>query len=185
MSARGRGEFSYLVPVGRISANPVTVRLSASEEECQALARLWGVQAVSALQAELYLTRWKRDGVRVKGDVHAELVQASVVSLEPVDSAIDEPVDAVFVPEGSRLARVETNDSGEMIVDPEGPDAPEVFSGDRIDVGAVVAECVALALEPYPRLPGEAFTPPESPAEEESDENLPFAALKDWPGKGG
>ena len=30
--------------------------------------------------------------------------------------------------------------SGEILVDPEGPDAPEVFSGDRIDVGALAEE---------------------------------------------
>lgn len=183
MSTPGRPAFSFAVPVGNISANPVTVRMSASREECEALARQWGVSSVSALDAELHLTRWKRDGVRVSGQVRAELVQPSVVSLEPVASVVDEPVDAVFVPEGSRLARPEPNDSGEWIVDPEGPDAPETFSGDAIDVGNAVSECVALAIEPYPRLPGEIFTPPDQPEEEEADGDSPFAALRDWPGR--
>lgn len=180
MNAQDKPAFSYSVPVGKVSANPVTVRLSANEAERKALARLWDVSGVAALEAELHLTRWKRDGVRVKGQVHAEIVQPSVVSLEPVTSSVDEPVEAVFVPEGSRLARVETNDSGEVLIDAEGPDLPETFSGDRIDVGSVVAEFVALAIEPYPRLAGETFNPPQESAQDDGEDNLPFAALKNW-----
>ena len=183
MNAKGKLSFSCPVPVGNVSSSPVTMRISANEEERRALARQWEVSGVSALEAELQLTRWKREGIRVAGEVHAELVQPSVVSLEPVASVIDEPVDALFVPEGSRLARLETNDGGELIVDPEGPDLPETFSGDTIDVGNVVSECVALAIEPYPRLAGEVFAPPEGPAEGDSGDESPFAALKEWPGR--
>ncbi len=183
MNERDKPPFSFRVPVGKVSVNPVTVRMSASEEERKALADLWGISGLARLDAELDLVRWKRDGVRVRGPVRAEVVQPSVVSLEPVASAIEEEVDAVFVPEGSRLARVETNDSGEMIVDPDGPDLPETFSGDRIDVGSVVAQCVALALDPYPRLPGESFTPPDDTGAEDEGADMPFAALKDWPAR--
>ena len=113
--------FSYPVKVGNISANAVTVRLTADEAELKALRDLWDVLEVKSLTSELQIARWKRDGVKIKGRVQAKIVQACVVTLEPVESDIDEPVEAIFVPEGSRLARIAANDSGEMILDPERP----------------------------------------------------------------
>ena len=121
--------FSYPVKVGHISANAVTVHIEANGAECKALRDLWDVLEVRSLAADLQISRWKKDGVKVKGRVQARIVQACVVTLEPVDAEIDEPVEAIFVPEGSRLARIAANDSGEMILDPEGPDVPETFTG--------------------------------------------------------
>ena len=171
---------SYPVKVGHISANAVQVRVTASDAERRALAELWDVLEVRAVEADLQVARWKKDGVRVKGRVQASIVQACVVTLEPVDAEIDEPVEAIFVPEGSRLARIAANDSGEMILDPEGPDLPDTFSGDVIDIGVTVAEHVALAIDPYPRKQGVSFGERiESTAKDDARPN-PFAALKDW-----
>jgi hypothetical protein len=180
MNAAERTAFSYPVEAGRVSANPLNVHLSADAGERAALARSWGVESVEAFDAELRLFRWKRDGVRVKGSVQARLTQACVVTLKPVRSAIDEPVDAVFVPEGSRLARLDADANGEVVVDPEGPDLPESFSGGVIDVGAVASEFAALAIDPYPRAPDAVFSPPVEAAPQEAEAASPFAALKDW-----
>jgi uncharacterized metal-binding protein YceD (DUF177 family) len=172
--------FSYPVKVGHISANPVDVHLSANEAERRALATLWSIKEVQSLDADLQIGRWKKDGVKIKGEVRAHIVQTCVVTLEPVEAAIREPVEAIFVPEGSRLARPADNEGGEMILDPSGPDIPDTFAGDTIDAGAVVSEHVALAIEPYPRKEGAAFGERiESSAADDKRPN-PFAALKDW-----
>ncbi|MGK6312846.1 YceD family protein [Neorhizobium sp. DT-125] len=177
----GRPPFSYPVKVGHISANPVTVRLEANQRELEALAKLWQVLAVNSLKAELQVTRWKKDGVRLKGRVEADIVQACIVTLDPVSSKIDEHFEQVFVPEGSKLARIVTNEAAEMVLDPEGPDLPEAFSGDTIDAGAAVTEFAALAIDPYPRKPGVEFADHiESDADEKSARPNPFAVLKDW-----
>ncbi len=63
--------FSYPVKVGHISANPVRIGLEANAEELKALAKFWDVVSVEYLKAELQVTRWKRDGVKIKGEVHA------------------------------------------------------------------------------------------------------------------
>lgn len=172
--------FSYPVKVRHISANPVAVSLSADENERAALAALWNVKSVESFEAELQVSRWKRDGVRVKGEVHARLTQACVVTLQPVAAAIDEPVEALFVPEGSKLARIDADSSGEVVVDPDGPDMPETFSGDEIDIGAVAAEFAALAIDPYPRASDAAFSPDIEAPEDDEKRDSPFAALKDW-----
>ncbi|MFC3071827.1 YceD family protein [Shinella pollutisoli] len=173
--------FSYPVRVGHISANPVEVTISADAEERAGLARLWGVLEVRALSAAFQVQRWKRDGVRLKGRVSADIVQACVVTLEPVEAHIDEPVEAVFVPEGSKLARMPVAvEGGEMLLDPDGPDAPEVFSGDTIDAGAVAAEHAALAIDPYPRKSDAVFEGHTESTRKDDRKPSPFAALKDW-----
>ncbi|MCF6369949.1 YceD family protein [Rhizobium halophilum] len=173
--------FSYPVRVGHVSANPVTVHLEAGPTEREGLAQLWKITAVHALKSEMQIARWKKDGVRIKGHVEAEIEQACVVTLEPVSSKIQETFEQVFVPEGSKLARMVLSDSAEMVLDPEGPDAPETFTGDTIDAGEVVAEAVALAIDPYPRKPGVGFTDHvEDDPTEEAAPPSPFAALKDW-----
>lgn len=176
-----RPPFSYPVKVGHISANPVTVTLEADQRELAGLAELWQVLAVRSLTAELQIARWKKDGIRIKGRVRAEITQACVVTLEPVDSVIDEAFEQVFVPEGSKLARITPSDTAEMIVDPDGPDLPETFSGDTIDAGVAVAEFAALAIDPYPRKPGIEFADHiESDGSAKDDRPNPFAVLKDW-----
>jgi uncharacterized metal-binding protein YceD (DUF177 family) len=180
MKHESKPAFSYPVRVGHISANPVSLHLSASEAERRALADLWSVNDVVSLDADLQVARWKKDGVKIKGEVQARIVQTCVVTLEPVEAEIRESIEAILVPEGSRLARQADNDGGEMILDPEGPDIPDTFEGDTIDAGEVVSEHVALAIDPYPRKPGAAFGERiESSAADDKRPN-PFAVLKDW-----
>ncbi len=172
--------FSYPVKVGHISANPVRIGLTASPEELVGLAKLWDVVSVEYLKSELQVTRWKRDGLRITGDVKAALTQSCVVTLEPVSSVINEKIEQIFVPEGSKLARMMTNEQGEIVLDPDGPDSPDQFTGDTIDVGVVVAEFAALAIDPYPRKPDVDFAGfGEEKAETEKKPSA-FAALKDW-----
>ncbi|MBC2803232.1 DUF177 domain-containing protein [Rhizobium ruizarguesonis] len=172
--------FSYQVKVGHISANPVEVHVEADASELKALAETWNVVSVDDLRADLQIARWKRDGVRIKGRVQAKIVQSCVVTLEPVESAIDENFEQIFVPEGSKLARQPGNDAGEMLLDPDGPDLPETFVGDTIDAGEVVAEFAALAIDPYPRKQGIEFAGHVEDSGEDDKKPSAFAVLKDW-----
>ena len=173
-----RPPFSYRIRVGHVSHNPIEVRVEADERERLGLARLWDILGVSTLSAELKVRRWKKDGVKVTGTVHAEVTQACVVTLDPVEEVIDEEVEEIFVPEGSALARVPANDAGELVLDPDGPDLPELFVGDEIDVGAFVAEMVAMALDPYPRKPGIQFSGHTESDSADDRKPSPFAVLK-------
>jgi uncharacterized metal-binding protein YceD (DUF177 family) len=181
MSKDDDNPFSYAVKVAHISANAVDVRISANPEELAGLARLWNILDVKALSASFQIQRWKKDGVRVRGTVEADIVQSCVVTLDPIDFHIEEEVEVIFVPEGSKLARMPTaTESGEMLLDPEGPDAPEIFSGDTIDVGIVAAEHIALAIDPYPRKADIAFAGHIESTDKDDRKPSPFAVLKDW-----
>jgi uncharacterized metal-binding protein YceD (DUF177 family) len=170
--------FSYKVKVGHVSHNPIEVHIEADDRECKALAALWEVVSVDALSADLKLRRWKKDGVKVFGELRGRVTQSCVVTLEPVESDFAEEIDQIFVPEGSALARMPANDEGELIVDPDGPDLPETFSGDAIDVGALVAELATMGLDPYPRKPGAAFSDRIESTAAEDKRPSPFAVLK-------
>ena len=180
--------FSRPFTVARAAAVPFEMRLEAKEDELERLAGFLEVDAVTALAADLRITPFRREGVRVRGEVRAHIVQSCVVTLEPIESDLAEPVDATYLPEQSRQFRRKVNEEGELLVDPEGPDDPEPFSGSEIDIAAVVIEAIGLAIDPYPRKP-DAELPPE--ISDEADETTaadqkgsPFAALKDWKGGG-
>lgn len=145
---------AFPVNVARLPARGMPVRIVADEAQRAELAGVHGLLTVDSLEAELLVTAWKSRGVRVTGRLRARISQACVVTLEPVLSRIDEPITAVFAPEGSRLLRPDMDEGGEILLDAEGPDGPEPFSGNEIDVGALVEEFFALAIDPYPRKAG-------------------------------
>jgi uncharacterized metal-binding protein YceD (DUF177 family) len=165
------------VAVTKLPQNGLPVRFEASVEERAALAELLGILSVERLEADLTVRRWKRDGVEVVGRFEAKVTQACVVTTDPVEERIDERVEAIFVPEGSRLSRIAPQDDGELHLDPEGADIPETFTGDRIDLGAYLAEIVGLALDPYPRAEGVEFQEIDTDPEPEGGKVSPFAAL--------
>lgn len=166
------------VTVSVLPSKGFDLKIEANEKERAALAEAHDLDAVEAFVADVELKRWRKDGVRVKGRIFADVVQACVVTLAPVHQHIDAPFEAVFLPEGSRLNRP-LDEEGAMIVDPEGADLPETFEGGVIDAGAVAEEFFELAIDPYPRAPDAELPQAESAQEEDADDaaESPFAKL--------
>src|SRR5690606_20759411 len=128
--------------------------VEADARQREALAAWHDLVSIESYRAELTVSPWKRHGVRVTGRVTADITQECVVTLDPVRATIDEAVEGIFLPADSRLARGGFEDGGEVLLDADGPDGPETFSGDTIDAGALAEEFFALAIDPYPRKPG-------------------------------
>lgn len=149
-----QGPFSFPVHVARLPKNGMSVTIEADEAQREALARAHGLRSVERLVARLEVTAWKGGGVRITGRVSADIVQECVVTLEPVAAHVDEAVAATFLPEGSRLAVPARSAEGEILLDAEGEDAPEVFFGDTVDAGRLAEEFFALGIDPYPRKAG-------------------------------
>ncbi|WP_180900872.1 YceD family protein [Martelella soudanensis] len=174
--------FSRPFAVSRASSAAFDMRIDADAAERAATAGFLDVRSVESLSADLRISPWRRDGVRVKGTVRAGITQTCVVTLEPLEATIEEEVDVTFLPENSRQFHRKLNEEGELIVDPNGPDEPEPFSGTEIDLAAVVIEAIGLAVDPYPRKPGVAVTEKLIDTDDAQDDAAPspFAALKDW-----
>lgn len=174
------------VSVSVLPSSGFDLEIQANEKERSELARSHGLESVEAFNADVTLTRWRKDGVRVKGRIAATVVQECVVTLDPVRQEMDVPFEAVFLPEGSRLNRP-LDEEGALIVDPEGPDLPETFAGGVIDAGGVAEEFFELAIDPYPRAEGAALAagmegeshPEEGPDEEKESPFAKLSELKD------
>lgn len=172
---------SYSLVVAHVPVKGITVKIEANAKELAQLASNHELLSVQSFTADFLITPWKKDGLKLRGHIKAQVVQACVATMEPIDAVVSEDVDAVFVPEHSRLARIRLDESGEMLIDAEGPDMPEIFSGDQIDIGAVAEEFFELALDPYPRKKDADYIEIVDNEEENIDEQAapdsPFAGL--------
>ena len=65
-----------------------------------------------------------------------------------------------------------------MFLDPDGPNLPELFTGDSIDVGALAAEFAALAIDPYPRKQGLEYADHVESDPASDKKPSPFAVLQ-------
>ncbi|TPM41465.1 DUF177 domain-containing protein [Mesorhizobium sp. B2-3-4] len=145
---------SFFANVARLPQKGLPVVVEADASQRAALAEAHGLLSVEAYRAELLVASWKRNGVKVTGRVEADITQACIVTLDPIEAHIDEPVEALLLPEDSKLGRQGFEGGGEILLDADGPDSPETFSGDTIDVGALAEQFFGLAIDPYPRKPG-------------------------------
>lgn len=144
---------SFEAHVARLPQNGLPVVIEADEAQREALAKAHGLLSVEKYRADLLVTAWKRHGVKVAGRVEADITQACVVSLEPLEAHIGEEVEGLFLPDDSKLGRLGFGSGGEIMIDADGPDSPELFSGDMIDVGELAEQFFGLAIDPYPRKP--------------------------------
>lgn len=164
-------EFSRPLLVERIPPAGAEESIEAEAEERRALARRFGLPAIHSLSGRFTARPWRRGGVEVRGHVEAEIEQVSVISLEPFVAHISEAVSRYYQAEtaaGHRPAVV----SLEALED----DEPDVIAGGAIDLGELAAETLALALDPYPRRPGEVFSPDQGMAGQDKAES-PFQVL--------
>ncbi len=144
--------------------------LEAPDEAREALAREAGLRTLPKLTAVFDLER-RGAGVRVCGQVSARVGQTCGVTLEPMESDVEEAVDLVFAPPMA---------DGRKSKD----DPPEPLIDGKIDLGAVAAEFLMLGIDPYPRKEGAHFDLPKS----DDAGSKPFAALealKSKPGRKG
>jgi len=155
------------VPV-RVEDVPETglhLDLVADEHVRSGLAALAGVPDVRRLEAAIDLAR-HGNGLRATGRVSATVAQTCVVTLEAIESQVDESIDVIFAPSS-------TGDFADENTAFEADEPPEVLSDGTVDLGAIAAEFLLLGIDPYPRKPGAEFAPPA----EEGAATSPFAAL--------
>ena len=170
--------WSVSVPVGQIPATGLHRVIEADAQQRAALAALAGLQQLVSARATFDVMPLGGDRFHVTGEVAGLVVQACVVTLEPVENAVNEPIDTMFVPASdiAKMAKAVSSDD-----DAEAPDPPEPIVGGAIDLGGLAAEFLILGIDPYPRKPGVAFDVPQPPRD---PEDHPFAALKGWNGDG-
>lgn len=125
-------------------------RLTASAQECRAIARHLGLESVGKLEAVVTTRPWRRHGLGVDGTLSATIGQICTLSGDPMTTDISEKFSERFYPED----RDPKKPQAETIIDVEATSDYETFVGETVDLGALVIEFLSLGVDPYPRKPG-------------------------------
>lgn len=166
--------WSEPVAVVQIPETGLARDIQATPEQRQGMAELGGILGVERVKAELLLVPVKGGTVHVTGRVFGRVAQSCVVTLDPIETDFDEPIDVVFAPP-SQIRELADSVDEDIESDEETPDPPEPIENGFIDLGKLATDALFLGLDPYPRKPDAVFEPLIEPVD--PDEH-PFAALK-------
>ena len=152
-----------------------TIEVNRAERET--IAALLDLRALDRLTIVFRLNRRGQGRLALQGSLAAAVTQTCVVSLEPVESTLEVPVEVEFWPipmvDDLAVSLDEAASHGTL-------DWPEPIIDSKIDLGPVIYETLATGLDPYPKREGVSFEwaepGPESGPEEKPES--PFAALK-------
>ena len=173
-------EFSRIVLAETLDEGGSSLDIEADESERSLLAERFGLAGLKTLTGAVRLTPQEgRALVRLEGAFRAEIVQTCVVSHEPMEATLEGSFERLYdtIPEPVE-GEGDGEDGGNIDIDAEDP--PEAAPEGKIDVGEVVAEQLALQIDPFPRKPELSFvdysTDPDDGEKTES-RGGPFAAL--------
>lgn len=148
--------------------------IEADQAAREAMAEVGGLREVLSASASLDVMPKSGGRVHVTGHVRARIGQTCVVTLDPIENELDEPIDLIFAPPEQIPDLSELVDEAAES-DAEIPDPPEPIINGVIDLGRLATDALFLAVDPYPRRPDAVFQPPVEAAD---PNDHPFAALK-------
>jgi uncharacterized metal-binding protein YceD (DUF177 family) len=161
-------EFSRPFVADRLGIAAIIETISAGPAERIALAKRLGLIELGKLSAAVTLERGLSGLIHIKGRLEADVVQTCVVTLAAFPCHVEDSF-ALDFGDGTVMQ------TDEIDLDPD-YDPPEPIEDGMIDIGELVAQYLALALDPHPRAPGAAL---ESVwVDPDADERSPFAILK-------
>lgn len=147
---KNKSEIERLVDLERMGPSGAALEIAPGDSERAALAKRFGFLGLPAFSARVTVDRRAGDQIVVEGRLRGRIVQACVLTLDPVTQDLDETFRIVFKPD---MADDRDPESGEAVLNSRA-DAPEPLMGNVLDVGEIVAEQLSLAADPYPRRPG-------------------------------
>src|SRR4029079_17958449 len=116
-----KSEIERVVDVDRMGPSGTALEITASEGERTALAKRFGFLGLPAFSARATVDRRPGGQVVVEGRLRGKIVQACILSLDPVTQELDEAFRIVFRQD---LAEERDPESGEAVLSAQA-DAPE------------------------------------------------------------
>jgi hypothetical protein len=145
-----KSEIERIVDLDRMGPGGAALEIAPSDGERAALAKRFGFLGLPAFSARVTVDRRPGCQVVVEGRLRGRIVQACVLTLDPVTQDLDDAFRIVFKQD---MADDLDPESGEAMLNSQA-DAPEPLVGNVLDVGEIVAEQLSLVADPYPRRPG-------------------------------
>jgi len=171
--------FEHIFDLSDLSSAGADVVITLKPEQRAKLAGWLEVDSVEAFTATVTLRKLAMNRYRYDATLICDLSQPSVVTLEPIKTRIEESVSREL--HVAHRLRRDISEDVELTLAAGDDDAPEEIETSKYDLAGPLLEELSLALDPYPRAPGEAFTPPELPG---GQPESPFAVLKKLKGEG-
>lgn len=148
----------------------------ASASECEDLSNALKIPSLGRLFAKYHIVALPGGGYRLSGEIHADVVQACIVTLEPVPAHVADRFSSEFWADHAHL----DSEGEKSILD--GADI-EPLSNGVIDAGRIIFESLSGAIDPYPRKQGAEFDW-QDPAALDLARTSPFAVLAKLKDKG-
>jgi len=162
------------IAVAQIPDTGLHRNIDADQATRNAVAVVGGLREVLSVQASFDVTPKSGGRYHVAGHVRARVGQTCVVTLEEIESEIDEPIDLIFAPPEQIPQMAALVDEAEESGD-DTPDPPEPIENGIIDLGRLATDALYLGVDPYPRKADAVFEPLVAAPD---PEDHPFAALK-------
>lgn len=166
------------IKLGEIGRTPKTYAFEADLAARRQIAKRLDLLSLDGFGGEITVTPWL-DGAQIDGRYDAALSQTCSVTAEPLPQSLNNRFSLRVLPQGSPNAQSEDAVGGEIEIDLEADDPPDVLEDDTLDLTGYAVEHLGLDLDPFPRKPGAQFTPPQDDAE-----LSPFAVLKAFKPRG-
>lgn len=144
------GPLVWLIRASQIPPDGRTIEIAATATQCAAVAAQLDVVSMDTLAATVGLRPGAVGALEITTRVRAAMRRRCVVTLEEFGTTFDETFRQVFYPQPGDAPGSGT----EVIIDPEDPDDVATYANDAIDLGALIYENLALALDPHPRASG-------------------------------
>jgi hypothetical protein len=145
-----QSEIERFIDLDKLGPAGVALEITTSDGERAALAKRFGFLGLPAFSARMTVDRKPGGQIVVEGRLKGRIVQACILSLDPVTQELDDAFRLVFA---ENVAEDLDPESGEALLNANG-DAPEPLTGNMLDVGEIAAEQLSLTADPYPRRPG-------------------------------
>jgi uncharacterized metal-binding protein YceD (DUF177 family) len=160
-------EFSRPVALAQLGRDPFSQEIEALPEECEALARRFGLVSLDRFSATVTLRREAGATILLEARFAAEFAQECIVTLEPVPGAVSQEFALRYGPPEDIAGGLD-----DAVEEP----AFEPLAAEAIDIGEAVAQELSLALPLSPRLPEADAALAETAAEPPAAG--PFAVLR-------
>lgn len=141
----------YIINITNLPSPNEAIELNLDKAELQALADECAVLACKNLKTRFRARRWRKHGVIISGEFSVDIDQECIKTLELVHSHLREAFERQFLPNGSTDYQEPEIIDGEMVLDPEAADIPDVLETNEINLWDLLVEEMILTIDPFPK----------------------------------
>jgi uncharacterized metal-binding protein YceD (DUF177 family) len=165
-----KATLSLIVDINEVrDQEGLVINLQATKAECAELAEQLDILGIDEIKALISLRKGARsDLFEIEAQLDAKVVQACSVTLNPVKETVQESFFEMLTTSAEALGDEDDAESDKPI---------ELIEHGKIDVGAIVAQWLALSLDPFPRSDAPPYEHIEAANGNREDTHRPFEIL--------